>query len=104
MAKVVMKRVLAILSLLPLALWACATDEGGGGDTTDILSAEVGADGSAEADVDDGYPAGPYGYVAGETVENLSFYDPASEETVSLARWYQHPTIKLLMLVSTAAW
>jgi hypothetical protein len=50
------------------------------------------------------YPSGPYGATAGETIEDLEFYDPEAEGPARLSQWYQHPKAKLLMLVSTAAW
>lgn len=52
----------------------------------------------------DGYPAGPYGVVEGETIDDLGFYDPLTEQTVRLKQWFRDPKARLLMLVSTAAW
>jgi hypothetical protein len=50
------------------------------------------------------YPGGPYGTVVGAVMENLAWYEPATGLTLELAQWYQHPKVKLLMLVSTAGW
>jgi hypothetical protein len=57
-----------------------------------------------EAEVMAAYPGGPYGTVVGAVMENLSWYEPATGLTLELAQWYQHPKVKLLMLVSTAGW
>ncbi len=99
-----MPRLRTLLGLLPFLLAACAGNDAGGsadatGDTSGSGDVALEAEG-AEAS----YPAGPYGTVAGETIAPLEFYDPKTEETISIAQWYQHPKIKLLMLVSTAAW
>ncbi len=51
-----------------------------------------------------GYPPEPYGYTEGQTVADLSFYEPETGDTIHLHQWYQDPKVKLLMLVSTAAW
>lgn len=87
---------------------AAACDGGGGssGPAADTTQPDAAPAGDAEDDVAvaPAYPPGPYGVLAGEIIEDLGFYDPETEEMVHLHQWYQHPKIKLLMLVSTAAW
>ena len=96
-----------MLFLLLLA-GATACDGGGGsaGPAADTSLPDTAPAEDAEDDVAvaPAYPPGPYGVVMGEIIEDLGFYDPESEEMVHLHQWYQHPKIKLLMLVSTAAW
>ena len=50
------------------------------------------------------YPKGPYGNKVGDTVSDLDFYDPKTEESHFLYDWYQDPKVKMLMLISTALW
>ncbi len=50
------------------------------------------------------YPKGPYGNKVGDTVGDLDFYDPKTEKSYFLYDWYQHPKVKMLMLISTALW
>jgi hypothetical protein len=74
----------------------------------DIAAAEV-VDTTAPADlqtadVATAYAPEPYGTVAEATIGDFGFYDPTTEETVYLHQWYQDPKVKLLMIISTAAW
>jgi hypothetical protein len=96
--------ILAALLVLP------ACDSGTDGGPKDVVGSDLPVDGPG--DVGHGedlvaeapYPDGPYGYTAGETVADLGFYDPGTGETLYLHQWYQDPKVKLLMLISTAAW
>jgi hypothetical protein len=49
-------------------------------------------------------PVGPFGQKVGDTVANLDFYNPETEKPYLLYDWFQDPKVKMLMLVSTAAW
>jgi hypothetical protein len=74
----------------------------------DIATAEV-VDTTAPVDLQTAevvvaYAPEPYGTVAEATIADFGFYDPTTEETVYLHQWYQDPKVKLLMIISTAAW
>jgi len=106
------RRVYVVLRLLlPFALagaFALSCDGGGGdgngpGEDTNLPDVPP-TDAAEDVSPSPAYPAGPYGVLMGEVIEDLGFYDPETEEMVQLNQWYQHPKVKLLMLVSTAAW
>lgn len=101
-----MKRFIAIIGLLELALLACSSTGGESADgALDLGPTEIEADATGgDVSTSPAYPDGPYGMAVGETIAKLEFYNQKTEETASLAQWYQHPKVKLLMLVSTAAW
>ncbi len=104
----------SLLLLLPLALlgaFALSCDGGGGsesgaepGEDTSLPDAQPVDDAEEEVASLPSYPDGPFGVTMGETIEDLGFYDPETEELSYLRQWYQHPKVKLLMLISTAAW
>ena len=99
-----------LLSLLLLLVGGAAGCDGGGSGATpgaDTAPAEDAA--PVEDTAEDlagipAYPEGPYGVTMGETIADLSFYDPETEGPVMLDQWYQHPEARLLMVISTAAW
>jgi hypothetical protein len=114
---------LALLSLgsfavLPLG---CGGDDDSNGGTSDgdaDADTDSDADADADADVDadadadaDGdadnpadYPPPPYGVVAGDTVDNLSFIGP-NNQIIKLGDFYQQDDgAKLLMVFATAGW
>ncbi len=50
------------------------------------------------------YPEGPYGTKQGDTIANLSFWDPWEGRMVELAEFYNRPEVKMLVIVSGAGW
>ena len=50
------------------------------------------------------YPEGPYGTGLFEVIENLAFWDPWTDSTITLADYHNDPGAKLLILTSAAAW
>ena len=100
---------LLLLATGLIALCASSCDSGSNGSGTPAEDTSAEDTPSPDDTQDDvavvpSYPEGPYGVIAGETIDDLGFYNPVTEEMEYLNQWYQHPKIKLLMLVSTAAW
>ena len=50
------------------------------------------------------YPEGPYGRNYNTIIENLTFYDPWSGQTRSLAELHNDPTKTVVVLTSAAGW
>ena len=100
----------AAVALLLLVQLSCDDGNSKPQDTApDGAVADVQDDGSGVLDapveeVGIAYAAEPYGTVAESTIADLGFYDPGTKETVFLHQWYQDPKVKLLMIISTAAW
>lgn len=99
-----------VLALLVGTLMAC---DGGSDKPQDsapeIITAADMADSAAPLDVGAeevaaAYPPGPFGTLKEATIADLGFLVPDTEETLFLHQWYQDPKVKLLMIVSTAAW
>lgn len=98
---------LAVLLLAVVgAAVSCDSGGGGGEPAADTIPPDTdpAEDTAEDLAVVPAYPEGPYGVTMGETLANLSFYDPDTEAPVYLDQWYQHPEAKLLMVISTAAW
>ncbi len=75
---------------------------------SDVAATEV-LDSTGPADLQAGevsaaYAPEPFGTVAEATIADFGFYDPDTDSKVYLHQWYQDPKIKLLMIISTAAW
>jgi hypothetical protein len=91
-----------------LVLGAAGCDSGGGASDpaadTRLPDTPPAEDAAEDLAIIPAYPEGPYGVAMGETIENLSFYDPDAAAPVYLDQWYQHPEARLLMIISTAAW
>jgi len=100
---------LCSFAVMLLTLVACDGGSDNGNDpvpdvtATDLLEVSAPEDVGNE-EVIAAYPPEPYGTVAEATIDDFGFFDPSNKETIYLHEWYQHPEIKLLMLISTAAW
>ncbi len=91
-----------LATVLVSILAACSAS--GDADGTDTNSGEQDIINEATAPDLVSYPEGPFGIEMGQVIADLGFYDPATEGTVYLHQWYQHPEARVLLIISTAAW